>query len=214
MDSRGGGQRGRQEGPWQEGSTVRLPVGGGGGPEPPRRRWKTFARRAGLAMVVPVVAAIVSLLLEYGVIQNIFGGDEEDDLPSLAGPSRAWDAKPTSGDVVGVHAVGNVWPQRDGGVFVAGTVADTKPDGFSAKLKVEAIDSAGRAETAETLNTDGHGKTAAFGATPGVGTPGHLFRGDVRKVRVIECLSERDDAGRRYEEECGSVPAVVWSARS
>lgn len=210
MEPRGGQPK------WQEGPTVRLRVGGGGrGPRPPRRRWKNVVKGAAWALSVPVVAALFSLLLEYGVVQRLLGDEQDDDTPSLDGPSRTWETKGRSADVAGVHAAGDTWRQDDGSVYVTGTLTDTSGDGYSVKITIEAVDADGRVEPATKVNSGGHGSSVSLGVGGPDADPkssGRFFRGDIREIRVDECLLDRDEHDRKYETACGSAPAVIWTA--
>lgn len=203
MDPRGGGQPN-----WQQGPTVRIPVrGSGGGPQPPRRgRWKAFAKYWAGPFAVAVVAGIILLAVEYDVF------NPEPPVPDMAPELHDghWQTNGGSGDVAGAYAEGDVWRQSDGGVFVTGMLKDTRGDGDSAVLEVEAVYGDGPRKSPDALNSLGKGNVVPVGVPTEPNAHGYLFPDGVEKVQVRECRSAAGP-GPRQTTECGSAPAVIWS---
>lgn len=166
-----------------------------------------------LVLAVPAVVAVFSLLLEYGVVQQLF----DPDPPEPAGAPVVWDSKATSADVAGVHANGNVQPLDDGSVLLNGTLTDTAKDANPVRFEAVAVgvdgkpvvDVDGRPVRLEQENHQGAGRQV--GVVAGGPAANYRFQGDLKSIRINECVVERQGRGQADVHKCGR-PAVIWTA--
>ena len=160
--------------------------------------WGTWTRRAAGAVGVAVIGAAISLMIEYGVVQEWF-----------APRGVAWTTDGTSADLPGMTASGEVEPDADGLLRLTGSVLDDRSDHLGALLLID-VDHGGRVEEIREYNSAGANLALEIGKRPA----GRSFPDVIRAISVNECLVSWSDDSKRFvrTDRCGAAPVRIWSA--
>ncbi|MCI2416701.1 hypothetical protein MOQ72_04640 [Saccharopolyspora sp. K220] len=154
-----------------------------------------------VSLASAAMAGVIVLLVEYGVVQRLFGGSATENV--------RWTTTGTSTDIAGAYAEGEVRRGSDERIHLVGRLQDTHPDGKGTALIIS-VAHGDRVEEVTDYNTGGANHSIDIGMQP----TGRSFPDTIKSISVRECLTAWADETRTrlVLDRCGTTPALIWPA--